>query len=221
MRSALVSSRLRWKQSGADLLRSPRPESASPVIRRFGQGAVNTAMTVGIVAFWAFWVAHAMVGFWLILILITLPLAIRLTRRAVENLLRPPGFQEVAHRAPSVLAVCIERGVRAALIIVAVAVLAWGWGIDLTHLHGQDAWVSRLADGVLNAIVILLVADFLWQAVKTAIDRKLTEVADLGLPNTDERGARPYAHAAADFSQHSVRGRYRHRGDDDASCIRR
>jgi hypothetical protein len=38
----------------------------------------------------------------------------------------------------------------------------------------------------LNAIVILLVADFLWQAVKTAIDRKLTEVADLGLPNTDE-----------------------------------
>ena len=161
-------------------------EAPSPVTRRFGRGAANTAMTVGIVALWAFWVAHAMVGLWLILVLITLPLAIRLTRRAVENLLRPPGSQEVAHGTPSVLAVCIERGVRAALIIVAVAVLAWGWGIDLTHLHGQDAWVSRLADGALNAIVILLVADFLWQAVKTAIDRKLTEVADLGLPNTDD-----------------------------------
>jgi moderate conductance mechanosensitive channel len=38
----------------------------------------------------------------------------------------------------------------------------------------------------LSAIVILLIADFLWQAVKTTIDRKLAEVADLGLSNTDE-----------------------------------
>jgi small-conductance mechanosensitive channel len=101
-------------------------------------------------------------------------------------LLRPHGSQQVADGAPSVLAVCIERGVRAALIIVAVAVLAWGWGVDLARLHGQNTWVGRVADGVLSAIVILLIADFLWQAVKTAIDRKLAEAADLGLPNTDE-----------------------------------
>lgn len=34
--------------------------------------------------------------------------------------------------------------------------------------------------------VILLVADVLWHAIKAAIDRKLTEANDPGLPNTDE-----------------------------------
>jgi small-conductance mechanosensitive channel len=40
--------------------------------------------------------------------------------------------------------------------------------------------------GVLSAIVILLVADVLWHAMKTAIDRKLAESADPGQPSTDE-----------------------------------
>src|SRR5215831_10365146 len=53
-------------------------------------------------------------------------------------------------------------------------------------LHEQDTWFARLADGVLTAIVILLVADVLWHAIKAAIDRKLTEAGDPGLPNTDE-----------------------------------
>jgi moderate conductance mechanosensitive channel len=158
----------------------------SPVTHRFGRGTANTAVTVGIVALWVLWIAHAMASFWLILVIITLPLAIGMTRRVVDNLLRPPGSQQVADGAPSVLAVCIERGIQAALIIVAVAVLAWGWGVDLAHLRGQESWVGRLADGVLSTIVILLIADFSWQVVKTAIDRKLTEAADLGQPNTDE-----------------------------------
>ena len=39
---------------------------------------------------------------------------------------------------------------------------------------------------MLSAVIILLVADVLWHAIKTAIDRKLAEAADLGQPNTDE-----------------------------------
>jgi len=39
---------------------------------------------------------------------------------------------------------------------------------------------------VLSAVVILLIADLLWQATKTAIDRKLAEAAEVGHPNTDE-----------------------------------
>jgi small-conductance mechanosensitive channel len=161
-------------------------EATSPVTRRFGRGAANAALTVGIVLLWVTWVIHAMASFWLILVAITLPLAISVTRRAVDNLLRPPGSPQAADGPPSVLAVCIERGIRAVLIIGAVAVLAWGWGIDLAHFRGEETLVSRLADGVLSAVVILLIADLLWQAMKTAIDRKLAEAADLGQPNTDE-----------------------------------
>ena len=159
--------------------------ASSPVTRRFGHGALNVALSVGIVLLWVLWVAHAMAGFWLLLVIITLPLAIGVTRRAVEHLLRPPGSPQI-EGAPSVLAVFIERGIRGALILGAVAVLAWGWGVDLAHLHSEETLVARLADGVLSAVVILLVADLLWHAMKTAIDRKLAECADLGQPNTDE-----------------------------------
>jgi small-conductance mechanosensitive channel len=161
-------------------------EASSPVTHHFGRGTANTALSVGIVLLWMLWVIHAMASFWLVLVITTLPLAIGVSRRAVENLLRPPGSPQVADVAPSVLAVCIERGIRAVLIIGAVAVLAWGWGVDLVHLHGQETWVGRLADGVLSVVVILLIADLIWQAAKAAIDRKLAEAGDLGLPNTDE-----------------------------------
>jgi moderate conductance mechanosensitive channel len=161
-------------------------EAPSPVTRRFGRGAVNAALSIGIVLLWVFWVARAMASFWLILVIMILPLAVRITRRAVENVLRPTGATQVDGGAPSVVEVCIERGIRAMLIIGAVAVLAWGWGIDLAHLHEQDTWFARLADGVLTAIVILLVADVLWHAIKAAIDRKLAEAGDPGLANTEE-----------------------------------
>jgi small-conductance mechanosensitive channel len=161
-------------------------DTSSPATHRFGRGPRNTMLTVGIVLMWVSWVAHAMASFWLLLVIITLPLAIAVTRRAVENLLRPPGSPQVADGAPSVLAVCVERGIRAGLIIGAVAILAWGWGIDLVGLRGDDTFLGRLADGVLSAVVILLIADLLCQAAKTAIDCKLAEAAELGQPNTDE-----------------------------------
>jgi moderate conductance mechanosensitive channel len=161
-------------------------EAPSPVARRFGRGTVNTALTVGIVLLWVCWVTRAMASFWFILVIMTLPLAIAITRRGVENVLRPSGSTQVDGGAPGVVEVCIKRGIRALLIIGAIAVLAWGWGMDLAHLHEQDTWFARLADGVLTAIVILLVADVLWHAIKAAIDRRLAEAGDPGLPNTEE-----------------------------------
>src|SRR5208283_4073904 len=87
-----------------------------------------------------------------------------------------------------VIAISLERGIRALLFIAAAAVLAWGWGIDLVeHLTtGEDTLFSRLVHGVLSAVVILLVADVLWHVIKTAIDRKLAASADPDQPNTDE-----------------------------------
>ena len=151
---------------------------------RFGRGTVNAALSVGIMLLC--WVIRAMTSFWLILVIVTLPLAISLTRRAVENVLRPPNSTQAEGGAPSVVGTYVDRGIRGLLIIGAVTILAWGWGIDLEHLRDQETWFGRLADGVLTAIVILLVADVLWHAIKAAIDRKLAEAGDPGLPNTEE-----------------------------------
>jgi len=153
---------------------------------RLGRGAQNALLSIGIVLLWVLWVLHAMASFWLVLVVIILPLAIRVSRRAVQHLLRPPDSPQVTESPPSVIAVCLERGIRALLFIGAAAVLAWGWGIDLSHLHEQNTWFGRLADGVLSAVIVLLVADVLWHAMKAAIDRRLAEAADPGQPNSDE-----------------------------------
>jgi small-conductance mechanosensitive channel len=161
-------------------------EPATPQTHRFGRGARNAALSVAIVLLWAFWVLRAMPVFWLLLVATILPLAMALACRAIEHLLRPPGLPSNVETIPSVTSVCIERGVRALLIIAAVLVLAWGWGIDLVSLGGQNTLLARLAHGALSAVIILLIADVLWHAAKAAIDRKLAEAVDPGHPNTDE-----------------------------------
>jgi small-conductance mechanosensitive channel len=167
---------------------APNQLAETPSVRthRLGRGAQNALLSLCSVLLWGLWVARAMPGFWLVLVAVSLPLAIAVSRRAVEHLLRPPGSTETTEGPPSVITVSLERGIRALLIIGAAAVLAWGWGIDIVHLAGADTWFARAVHSVLSAVVILLVADLLWHAMKTAIDRKLTESADPGLPNTEE-----------------------------------
>jgi len=142
-------------------------------------------LTAGLVLLWALRVAAAMPAFWLLAVLILWPLADRLTRRAVEHLLRPPGTAEIAG-LPTLPTVFLERGLRAALIIGALALLAWGWGIDLAMLTARATMATRVAHGVLSAVAIALVADFIWHVAKAAIDCKLAESADLSRPNTDD-----------------------------------
>ncbi|MGH7046457.1 MAG: mechanosensitive ion channel domain-containing protein [Stellaceae bacterium] len=154
--------------------------------QRLGRSAQNALLSIAFVLLWALWVMRAMPAFWLLAILVLLPLASGVTRRAVDQLLRPPGSPHLDAELPSVTAVCIERGMRALLIIGAVLVLAWGWGIPLQTLAGEDTPFSRILHGVLSAIIIVLVADVLWQAMKAAIDGKLAGAAEPGLPNTEE-----------------------------------
>jgi small-conductance mechanosensitive channel len=51
------------------------------------------------------------------------------------------------------------------------------WDIDLIQLTARDTVATRLIRGGLSAIVIVLVADFLWRLARALIDRKLTSAA--------------------------------------------
>ena len=181
-----------WRRPVApeDSAEAPEASTEAPAraTHRLGRGAQNALLSIGIVLLWVLWVLHAMAAFWLVLVVTALPLALGVTRLAIEHLLRPPGSSQGGVAPPSVIAISLERGIRALLFIAAAAVLAWGWGIDLMqHLTAaEDTLFSRLIHGALSAIIILLVADVLWHATKTAIDRKLAEVADPGQPSTDE-----------------------------------
>lgn len=174
-----------WRRPAAPIVLAEPP---SHLKHHLGRGAGDALLSVGIVLLWVLWVLRAMPGFWLVLVVIALPLAIAVSGRAVEHLLRPPGSLETAEGPPTVITVCLERGIRALLIIGAAALLSWGWGMPVhtMMMTGQDTPLSRIVYGVLNAVIILLVADVLWRAMKAAIDRTLFGAADPGLPNTDE-----------------------------------
>jgi moderate conductance mechanosensitive channel len=129
----------------------------------------------------------------LVLVIIVLPMAISASRRAVEHLLRPPGSSQIVG-PPGVIEATLEHAIRTLLIIGAVAVLAWGWDVDLVHFAGQDTSFALAARGVLTTVMILLVADVLWHAAKAAIDNKLAQTAELGQPNSKEARRRAGLH---------------------------
>ncbi|MGF1629274.1 MAG: mechanosensitive ion channel domain-containing protein [Kiloniellaceae bacterium] len=162
------------------------PAAAERVASRLSRRAGSWLLSVYFGALWLLWVATAMPLFWLCVFVIVLPAALRLTRRSVNHVLRPPGTPEVGGSRPELYAVCLERGARAALIIGAALLLAHAWQVDLIALTAQDTLATRLLRGALNAVVIVLFADFAWHVMKALIDRKLADSQVPGLPDSEE-----------------------------------
>lgn len=146
------------------------------------------AASIVLVVIWLTWVVGAMPSFWLLVVLFFTPLAIGITRRSILHLLRPVTSDDGAQLAkPSAWSVLIERIARAVLILGAVLILAWAWDIDFQAMAAQDTTATRLTRGVLNAVIILLVADLIWQVVKTTIDERMEDATQQpGTPGTEE-----------------------------------
>jgi small-conductance mechanosensitive channel len=77
-------------------------------------------------------------------------------------------------------AVIVDRSLRAVVILGGLWLLSWGWGLDVVEIAGRDTPSTRLLIGALHAIVILLVADLIWQLVRQAIDRQLRRAGPAG-----------------------------------------
>ena len=79
--------------AGRDERRNTLPETErDPSLSRVKQ---NVLLTCGSVLLWGLRLAGIMPAFWLLAVVIVWPLADRLTRRAVEHLLRPPGTTQI------------------------------------------------------------------------------------------------------------------------------
>jgi small-conductance mechanosensitive channel len=143
-------------------------------------------LTVAAIVIWAMWLVGAMPLFWLALVALALPAALFVLRRAINHLLRPPEAAPTEPSVPSLVAVCLERGLRAALLIGAVYFLAWAWDIDAARMAAGETMPERLVRGLLQAAVIVLLADFAWHLLKTWIDRKLFDQHGPIVPGTDE-----------------------------------
>ena len=154
-----------WRRPAAE----PVGEAGRHKLSRRASSVIATVLAALI---WLQWSLHLMPSFWLLLIGGSLPLLLSVSRRSVDHLLRPvEGMPD--DRAPILAAVALERGLRAILIIGAALALAYAWDIDLIALTASDTVATRLIRGALSAVVIVLIADFVWRLARALIDRKL------------------------------------------------
>lgn len=152
---------------------------------RIGGRARNWLLSAYFLLLFVLWVAGAMKAFWFLVVIVALPAAVVMAQRAVNNVFRPPGTAQGGKEVPSVLAAIVERGVRAALVIGAVLFLAHRLGVDFDAMTAQDTFLVRVMRGALSAVVILLVADFVWHVVKTLIDKRIAAAGVQGEPGTE------------------------------------
>jgi small-conductance mechanosensitive channel len=152
---------------------------------RIGADRSSWLLSAYFVLLWLLWVASAMVLFWLAVAAVALPAATRMTRGAVNHLFQPGASPTGGAGRPSVIATCLERGIRVLLIGGAVVGLANVLEFDLNSLAAEDSFANRMIRGAISAAVILLVADFAWHIAKTFIDRAIADAGDPGEVGTE------------------------------------
>jgi moderate conductance mechanosensitive channel len=159
-----------------------------------GRSAARTRtllISCGLVLVWLLVPLGAYRLFSTALVAAALPALLVITNRSIAHVLRPPG-SSTAEPVPPLAAVLLQRGLRALWIIGAALLLGWIWEVDVTSMAG-DATVARVLRGVLHAVVILLVIDLLWHALRSWIDRRLAEAQagdPAGTPEVLHRRAR-------------------------------
>jgi moderate conductance mechanosensitive channel len=162
------------------------PDRESGLRVRRSQRVGTWLLSVYVVVVWLLLFTGSAAPFYVGVILLLLPIAIRGAQLAVNHVLRPAKDETAADAVPSVIAVCLERGLRAALLIGGAYLIAWNLGIDFGALTARDTLTMRLTRGAINAVVIVLLADFAWHVARAWIDRRLAETNAGGEVAADE-----------------------------------
>ena len=164
--------------------RHPERESGERTSRGHRVGAWLLSLYVIVVWLLAF--TGSPTPFYVGIILLLLPIAIRSANLAVRHVLRPADGEADDVAVPSLATVTVERGLRAALLIGGAYLIAWFLGLDVAVMSMRDTMETRLLRGAINAVVILLLADFAWHLARAWIDRKLLEAGDAGPPDGED-----------------------------------
>jgi moderate conductance mechanosensitive channel len=143
--------------------------------------------TVAFILLLVVWIAGLRLLFWGGVVALLLPPALRLTTAVVARL---HGGSEIM-RPTSMGFVIGERGARALVIILSAWWVASVAGVDAAGMMmgSGDTVVSRVAHAVTKAIAVLLVADILWQFVKSEIAVRMAD-QPVGRHLSDEERSR-------------------------------
>lgn len=129
-------------------------------------------LTLFLIALWLIWVGGMLGLLWIGIYALVLPPVLRGAGRLAQAF---AGNDKPAGAVGVIFDVVVSRGARALVIGAAVLWLAYLWKFSVAALSGNGLG-ERLVNGFFNAIIILVVADFLWQLSKALIDFQLRPV---------------------------------------------
>ncbi|WP_353643113.1 mechanosensitive ion channel family protein [Mesorhizobium sp. WSM2239] len=127
-------------------------------------------LTIYLVILWGLWAAGLNGVLWLGIYALLLPTALTIAGQAAEAF---AGRPDEAISANSVRTVIIVRGARALVILLAVLWLGMIWRLNPGAIAEGNTVLTEILRGLLQGVIILLVADLVWQLAKAYIGRKL------------------------------------------------
>ncbi len=138
-----------------------------------GTRTISWLLTIFFAALWGLWVAGFDGLLWLGIYAILLPRVLSVSTRAIEAL---HDAADGIFGTGKLAAVLLDRGVRALIITFAALWLGKMLGVEAhAMMSGSESAVGRIARGILGGIVILLIADLVWQLAKTYIDGRVMQ----------------------------------------------
>jgi small-conductance mechanosensitive channel len=141
-----------------------------------------------VVVLWLIWVFEVDPVFWLLAVIGALvPLL------SVADLAATHALAEAAGGVdePTSYKALVRPGLRFALMVVALLAVAFAWRVDLVGIATGTSAHAEMAQGVITALLILLVADFGWRVLRTLIDQRivrLNQATLAGAPGDPSQG---------------------------------
>ena len=162
------------------------PDADEPRLVKRSHRIGPWALSIYLVGVWLMLFSGSTKPFYIGVVLLLMSMAIRGTNRMAANMLRPelPTGDEATdgeaadNQVSPLVAVSLERGVRAALLIGGAWIIASLLEIDLAALTIRDTLPMRLLRGVINASIVVLLADFVWHLLRSWIDQQVLIAAE-------------------------------------------
>ncbi|MCV3242156.1 mechanosensitive ion channel family protein [Mesorhizobium sp. ZC-5] len=143
-----------------------RPRS----VETYRTSITNWFLTFYLALLWVLWVTGSNGLLWLGIYALLLPKAVAIAGQAAESV---TARKETVSSANPFWRVMIVRGTRALVILLAVLWMMLSLRVHPSDFAENNATIARIMRALLQGVIILLVADLLWQLSKAYIDRKL------------------------------------------------